>query len=133
MKRITKILILILLIITAVSASVAGFLFIIDPSGSLIGLSVEYINNSPFDSFLIPGIVLLVANGVLNFFAAIYLFLNKINSEFIVIIQGVILCGWIIIQVMMVSEINILHITMFTIGILLILGGLILKKNLKNH
>ncbi len=51
-----------LLLLTAVNATVAGVLFILDPSGHKMGMSVSYIENSPFNSYLIPGIVLAIVN-----------------------------------------------------------------------
>lgn len=120
--------ILILLVFTAVNALIAGILFIIDPSGALMQMSPDYIKNSPFDSYLIPGIILFLANGVLNVFTAISVFLKKRYSFVFVTIQGFILSIWIIIQIIMVDDINFLHITMFAIGFVLIAGGINLAK-----
>ena len=68
-----------LLLLTAINATVAGVLFIIDPSGHGMGMSVSYIKDSPFTSYLIPGIVLLIVNGFLNFIADIS-YLRKSHS-----------------------------------------------------
>ncbi|MBL7882921.1 MAG: hypothetical protein JNL69_02555, partial [Bacteroidia bacterium] len=73
MIRILKIISISLLVLTAINAAVAGVLFIIDPSGQKMGMSISYIKDSPFKSFLIPGIVLLIVNGLLNFIAAFFL------------------------------------------------------------
>jgi len=128
MIRILKIISISLLVLTAINAAVAGVLFIIDPSGQKMGMSISYIKDSPFKSFLIPGIVLLIVNGLLNFIAAFFLIKNKPYSAIITIIQGILLCGWIVVQVIMVNDISALHIIMFSIGFVLTLTGFILLK-----
>lgn len=115
-----------LLLLTAINATAAGVLFIIDPSGHGMGMSVSYIKDSPFTSYLIPGIVLLIVNGFLNFIAAYFVFKKKPFASFWVIAQGILLSGWIVIQVIMVKDISMLHIIMFTIGIVLTILGFLL-------
>ncbi len=41
-----------------------GFMLVRDPSGSALGVPISLIEGSPFPDFLIPGIFLLVVNGV---------------------------------------------------------------------
>jgi len=117
-----------LLILTAINATVAGVLFIIDPSGHKMGMSVSYLKDSQFNSYLIPGIILLIVNGLLNFIAAFFVFKKKPFASLLVIIQGILLCGWIVIQVIMVRDISLLHIIMFTIGTILTISGFLLLK-----
>ena len=117
-----------LLLLTAMNATVAGVLFIIDPSGHMMGMSVSYIKDSPFNSYLIPGIVLLIVNGLLNFIAAYFVFKKKPFASLLVIIQGILLSGWIVIQVIMVKDISLLHIIMFTIGTILTISGFLLLE-----
>ena len=117
-----------LLLLTAMNAAVAGVLFIIDPSGHTMGMSVSYIKDSPFNSYLIPGIVLLIVNGLLNFIAAYFVCKKKPFASLLVIIQGILLSGWIVIQVIMVKDISLLHIIMFTIGTILTISGFILLE-----
>lgn len=44
-----------------------GGVFIISPSGGLIGMPVSVLHNSPFNDFLIPGILLFTVIGMLPF------------------------------------------------------------------
>ncbi|MFN8431393.1 MAG: hypothetical protein U0V04_15555 [Spirosomataceae bacterium] len=129
MKNITRKITIILLLITAVNALIAGFLFIIDPSGQKMGMTTDFLKFSPFVTFLIPGIVLFVVNGIFNLVATYFLIKNKPTALAMVIFQGVILCGWIFAQVLMVKEINPLHIIMFLVGVVLIISGYLLKNN----
>lgn len=122
----------ILLFFTALSALAAGGIFISDPSGQKMGMSTDYLKLSPFRSFLIPGILLFIINGILNLFAAILTLKNHYRANTLVTFQGVLLCGWIILQVLMVRDINPLHIIMFTIGVIFIVYGAVVDWR-KSH
>ena len=128
MKRYLQFTSISLLLLTAINATVAGVLFILDPSGHKMGMSVSYIKDSPFNSYLIPGIVLLIVNGLMNFIAAYFVFKKKPSASLLVIIQGILLSGWIVIQVIMVKDISPLHIIMFTLGAILTMSGFLQLK-----
>jgi hypothetical protein len=128
MKKLLLILALVLLLLTGINAIIAGLLFIIEPSGAKMGMPVSYLRHSPFRSFLIPGIVLFVVNGLMNLYAAVVLLKKKSNAFVLVAMQGVLLCGWILVQVIMVQDLSPLHIIMFCIGILVIVCGAILQR-----
>lgn len=128
LKRYLRFTSIFLLLLTAVNATVAGVLFIMDPSGHTMGMSVSYIRHSPFNSYLIPGIVLSIVNGLLNFIATYFVFKKKSFGSLFVIIQGILLGGWIVIQVIMVKDISLLHIIMFTIGTILTMSGFLLFR-----
>jgi len=112
MKKILKVFTISLLFFTAINALIAGALFIADPSGKLMGMTADYLKDAPFNSFLIPGIVLFVVNGVLNVAAGIMTIRNHAAAARFVILQGILLCGWIVVQILMVRDINALHIVM---------------------
>lgn len=128
MNKTLKVLTASLLFFTAINALVAGALFIADPSGKLMGMTTAYLKDAPFSSFLIPGIVLFVVNGVLNVAAGILTIRNHAAAARFVMLQGILLCGWIVVQILMVRDINALHIVMFSIGILLIVLGWLRTK-----
>lgn len=117
-----------LLIFTGINAIIAGFLFIIAPSGNKMGMSTEYLKNSPFSSYLIPGIILFLVNGVLNLISAFMTIKKHQLYPLLIILQGILLTGWIFVQVLMVRDFNILHFVMGSIGITLIICGFNLKK-----
>ena len=118
-----------LLLTTGVNALVAGALFILDPSGGRIGMSVDYLKFSPFADYLIPGLVLLTVVGCLSIYVAIATLRKKSYAPMATLGQGVILIGWIAIQVLMVRDLNVLHMTMAGVGIVLVLCGLALSLN----
>jgi hypothetical protein len=120
-----------LLLLTAVNALIAGTLFIIDPSGEKMGMSVSYLAHSPFSTFLIPGITLFVVNGIMNIIAAIITIKRLKHFPLFVLIQGLLLSGWIIIQVILVKDFNVLHFSMLSVGVLLMLLGSLLYQQLR--
>ncbi|WP_294672566.1 hypothetical protein [uncultured Fluviicola sp.] len=130
--KIVRILAICLLLFTAVSALTAGILFISDPSGQKMGMSTTYLASSPFSTYLLPGWVLLIVNGLMNVLAAIACIIRSKHYQLFVILQGILLSGWIIIQVILVKDLNVLHYSMFSIGVLLICCGIILQKLHKN-
>jgi hypothetical protein len=128
----SRIMSIFLLFLTGINAIIAGLLFIIDPSGQKMGMSTSYLSHSPFSTFIIPGIILFVVNGLLNIVVAIYC-LNKYKYyPILIIIQGLMLSGWIIIQVLLVKDFNTLHLIMLSIGAILLANGFILKVKLNN-
>ena len=59
-----------------------GGILIISPSGKLLGgLPLSILKNSPFDNFLIPGIILFLVLGVFPIFI-VYALTKKISSSF---------------------------------------------------
>lgn len=116
-----------LLLLVSVNAFIAGGLFILDPTGSRMGMSTSYLVHSPFKTFLVPGITLFVVNGLLNLITAVLTLKNHRYYPFLILMQGVMLAGWIIIQVLLVKDFNALHFSMLLIGVFLLTAGILLK------
>jgi len=130
MRTIVKILSVILLLVNGTGAFYGGYLFISDPSGSRMQIPLSYLEHSPFNDYLIPGIVLIVVNGVFSFVALFTLIMKTRNYPWFIIAQGVLLGGWIIIQMLMLRMFYApFHATFLAIGTFLILCGWYLKKS----
>lgn len=127
-KRFYRYTALALLLLTAINALVAGVLFMTDPSGGLMGMNLAYIKESPFESYFLPGMILFNVNGIFNMLAAYFLWKQLPYAAWWVMIQGILLGGWIVVQVIMVKDIAPLHIIMFIIGALLTLLGWLLGR-----
>jgi hypothetical protein len=118
--RITTIL---LLLVVAANALVAGYLFIVDPSGVKLNIPLSTLSHSPFNNFLIPGIILFTMNGVLNLVAAVAIILKLKIHPLLVVWQGIILIGWVVIQIILLQNFNFLHLIMIIIGLTLFVFG----------
>lgn len=51
-------------ILLGIGAVFGGLVFILDPSGGLLKMPLTLLENSPFNNFLIPGIILFVILGI---------------------------------------------------------------------
>lgn len=78
MKQTLRIFAIILLFILAVSAFLGSWGLIVDPSGKAIQIPIEMLNGTLFNDYLIPGIILFFAIGVLSLLTAV-LTIKKIS------------------------------------------------------
>lgn len=123
MKIFLKILSSVLLLFNGIGAIYGGGNLILYPDGSTIQMSLAWLKHTPFNNYLIPGIILFIANGLLSFFVLAVLILNRRNYSWLLIAQGVILSGWIIIQILLVRTVYFLHIILGSVGLALIILG----------
>ena len=121
--RITAI---ILLIVNGIGALGGGIGLIGDPSGESMGWTTEMLVHSPFKNFFIPGIVLFAANGILSLTVAFITITRKKHYALYLILQGAVLVGWIVVQVLMIRLFYLLHLIFLVVGMLLIACGYIL-------
>lgn len=119
-SRLPRILSVVLTYFTGLNALIAGGLFIGDPTGASIGMDQSYLAHSPFTSFLIPGLVLFTVNGLLNVATGTLVLMRRGPYAWLTIFQGVMLGGWILVQMAMVRDFNPLHAIMLTIGVALL-------------
>lgn len=132
LARILRITAITLMILTGINAVIAGLLFMISPSGEKMGMTIEYLKYSPFTNFFIPGLVLFTVNGLLNFYTT-YLTWKKLPKYTLYIVaQGILLVGWIGVQILMVKDFNILHKVMGSIGLILMILGSVLIFSQEN-
>jgi hypothetical protein len=129
----------------SIGAFIGGAALIIWPDGSLYKMPVESIANSPFNSFLIPGILLLTVFGIFPAYVIYCLirkpenrFLNRLNliSDYhfawsFAVYIGVGLIIWINIQTLILNSVDFLHTIYSSLGILIICLSLLPQT--RNH
>lgn len=121
---------IILLFIISLNALAAGYSFIVDPTGSGVGISTDYLEESaPFDDFLVPGMLLFVAIGLSCCATAIYVMMKRPNYPVFILLQGLVLIGWIAIQLTMVNTVHVLHYIIAAGGLALFVMGLLLRTS----
>jgi hypothetical protein len=128
MKAFLKILTSLLLLFNGLGAVYGGGNLILHPDGSSIQLSEEWLKQTPFTNYFIPGLILFIANGLCSLIVLTALLLNLKNYSWLIIAQGAILTGWIIIQILLILTIYFLHIILGAVGIALILLGWIQNR-----
>jgi len=130
MRVIAKITATILLLVNGIGAIYGGFQLITDPSGTKLQLPLSFLEHSPFNNFLIPGIILFIVNGIFSFVVLATLFLRTKEYPLFISVQGILLAGWITVQILMLRMFYApMHVTFLAIGICLVGCGLYLKKN----
>lgn len=114
---------IILLLVVGINALVAGWLFMADPSGSRMHISVTALQHSPFTDFSIPGAVLFIAIGLLSILAAFAAIFKRRDYPRLIVFQGMLLLGWIVIQMLLLRDVSFLHVIFATTGIVLFVFG----------
>ncbi len=129
-----KNLLIFLLGFLSLGAFYGGIVLIISPDGSIFGMPLELLNNSPFKNYFIPGIILLVTFGILPVYV-IYGLLKKPDNKFFnrlnllydyhfawtfAVYTGIAQIIWINIQTLMLNSLGIIHTIYAGFGILIV-------------
>jgi hypothetical protein len=118
---------LVLLFFLGLSALPAAIFMLMDPSGSEMGLPAEMLDQTPFNSFLIPGILLGFFNGVLSLLFAILVIKKHHLHAWMVMFQGSVLMIWLTVEVLMGLYYPALTLPYYLVAILLLSCGLLMK------
>ena len=128
MTKSTRLVAIVLLFLNGVSAIFGGAGLILDPSGVSMQMPIELLDFSPFNSFLIPGIILFTVNGLFNLYVGI-LGIRK-NNMFpsLTILCGSFLTAWLTIQIVIIKDFYPpAHLPYYLIGIMMIFLGFKLR------
>ena len=135
MKNILRIFAIILLIFLGVGGIYGGWILISDPSGQKFQWTVELLNGTPFNNFIIPGIVLFIVNGLLPLLITVLVIIKVKNYSWFIILQGCVLIGWLTAEIIFNKDLfhPAMHYPTYITGILLVVIGVLLKisENLK--
>jgi hypothetical protein len=108
-----------------------GSQLVISPEGQAMGIPASSLAETPFSSFLFPGMMLIIFVGLGNLVGA-YLSLNfKPAAGFVGIIVGIALIIWIIVQTLYLGFSSWLQLLFLLTGIVEMLMGTIIIRNLK--
>jgi hypothetical protein len=117
---------------TAAGAIPAGTAYLLDITGGRMGVSPDLLDGSPLHSFLLPGLFLLLVNGLANVAGAYLSFTRNRYAGHAGLVLGVALTLWIIIQVAWISLSSFLQPLFLAIGLINIFLSLkILKSAVK--
>lgn len=133
-QSIASILLISLHVLLGIGALFGGGGMIIDPTGAFIQMPISLLNETPFTSFLIPGIILFVILGILPLITAFGLitkrtwrlaetlnvFPNHHWSWSYSLYIGFLLIGWITIQMYLINGVGLLHVIYIFWGLLIV-------------
>ena len=118
----------------AIGAIPAALGFLADPSGKGMGTSTAMLAHSPFTTFLIPGLFLLVVNGLGNVLGSVLSFMNNRMAGKAGLLLGVVLCLWMLFQVYWIGLTSFLQPCFFVVGVTeLFLGWKLMKRPGRGH
>jgi hypothetical protein len=126
-----------LLVMLAINAFYGGVSLMLAPDGSLLGMKPGWLNNSPFSNYFIPGLLLLIFNGILplltisglitrnkTWFSWLNIYPNRCWGWTFALYCGVITNIWIIVQQLM-AEYFILQTIIAALGLLVLISALL--------
>ena len=144
-NRIYRSILIALLGFLSLGACYGGIVLILSPDGSFFKMPLDLLSNSPFKTFLIPGIILLVTFGVFPVFVIYALikkpksvFFNKLNLLYdyhfawtfaVYIGFGQII--WINVQTLLFNSVDLIQTIYSSLGILIICIALLPQT--RNH
>lgn len=126
--RVTRWAAIVLLAFLGVSACVGAAPMLLFPNGGGI-LPMSLLEHTPFDSFVIPGILLLTANGLLALAALWMVVMRKKHFGLWTGGQGCVLLGWLVIECVLLRTVVWLHYFYGAIAAGLILAGWMLWRS----
>jgi hypothetical protein len=124
-----RVLALIALGFLSVTSMMGGIPLILDPSGGLLHMPLSLLEHSPFHNFLIPGIILLVANGLLSVVAFVATIRRGRGFGILVAFQGCVIVGWITVEVIVLRSVAWPHYLYRAMGLILIGSGIMLRRD----
>lgn len=117
-------------VLLAVGALAGGAILFFSPDGSAFGMPLALLEHSGFTSFLIPGLVLFVVNGLFPLASAIATLRRLPWAAHSVMAVGVLLVGWITVQVALLRSFYApLHGTYLMLGLVIAALGLVLHRS----
>jgi len=126
MRKVTRIIAIVLLFLLGISALFGAIGLILDPSGEIMQVPPDALDSSPFNSYLFPGILLGIFNGLLSLTIAILVIMEARFHPWLIIFQGCVLMVWLTAEVLMDMYYPALTLPYYALGILLIISGLFL-------
>lgn len=115
-----------------VGAVGGGLGLILEPSGSNLDMPLEMLENSPFSTYLIPGIFLFMVNGLGSLVGAAASFKRYRYAGETAVALGVFLVAWLTLQIYWFATLHWLHALYLGLGILEIALGWSLRKALQS-
>lgn len=108
---------------TALTAVLGGLSLMTARPGSPAVPPLALLEHTPFDSFFVPGLVLLVVVGGANLLAAVLEARRARRSELAVALAGAVLTGWIVAQLALLRVFSWLQLVYLLVGLVTLTGA----------
>jgi hypothetical protein len=122
-----KTILFILIGFVALTASISGLLLMSNPDGAVLQLSLKLLEGTTFHDYFIPGIMLTILVGSTNLFTVWLLIRRDPTAYNWSLAAGIILCAWVIAQIIVLRAVHWMHFMYFVIGLMIALLAFQLK------
>jgi hypothetical protein len=117
------------LVFLALSSVVGAIPMLTDPHGQPWQMPQSLLAHSPFHSYLVPGIVLLVMNGLMSMFVCVLVLRRKRGYGLWIAAQGCILFGWLTVECIVLRMVIWPHYVYGAVALVLVVAGLRLRSD----
>lgn len=111
----------------AVTANLSGLLLISQPDCSILKLPLSLLEGTPFKTYLIPGVLLVVFVGIVNLLAVFFNLRSHQSRYDWAMAGGVSVVVWFLSQLILIQTVHWLHVAYFGIGLIIFLLAYQLK------
>ena len=125
--NVMKTLLFILVVFTGICSLYAGIIMISNPMGLQNSLPLVLLENTPFHSFVLPGIILVIVVGGITVATVLAYLLNSKNRYNWSIASGTILSIWISLKIIIIQIVHWADFLFLAIAILIVLLAYQLK------
>jgi hypothetical protein len=102
-------------IFLGIGALFGGGVFLLAPDGHLLGMTTKTLAGSPFQSYLVPGILLFLFVGVAPLLAAAITVRRQAIAPFAAVAVGLTLMGWISVEMVVLAGLGSLAWTFYLV------------------
>ena len=102
-RPVTEYFLLTALVFQGLSGVAGGFGLVADSTGASIGLPIEWLQGSPFDDYLIPGVILFGVLGIFPLLAAAALWQQHARAGLAAFLVGTGLTIWIGVEILIIG------------------------------
>lgn len=118
-----------LLLLSSAGIFYAGYNTFNHPDGSSIGLTLELLKHTPFNNFLIPGILLVLTTGLPSVVTAVLTLMQVKYYQKCIMASGLMLTMWMLVQMAWAPEIKNIQYVVFFTGIAELFCGIALDDS----
>lgn len=97
---------------------IGGIMLVRDPNGSTLHLPIAALKYTQFKDFIVPGCILTVVVGGSNFAASLTLFLEEKVAAVLTAFAGLVVIGWVVMEITLTHLINWLQFPYLLAGML---------------
>jgi hypothetical protein len=128
-KKPTAIALGIVFLFVGIGGIAGGVPLVMDPSGAGLGLDLQVLAESPFSTYLIPGLVVLIINGLVPCVLGIAAIRQHRRSGELGIAYGMWLVVYMVAQVWWIGLIAGIQYLFFVIGFVILILGVLVRKS----